>query len=124
MDITTILLVSIPAAIWLWLSFIGTIAARFDSTLDPFQKKAQIIIVWLIPFIGASLIIFLVNQHSPEVIPRNLIPWPFKNLIFGKPRARNKDRDNNEESGIDLAISDSQHSHTDYGGGANGGGSD
>jgi ABC-type iron transport system FetAB permease component len=124
MDITTILLVSIPAAIWLWLSFIGTIAARLDSTLDPFQKKAQIIIVWLIPFIGASLIIFLVNQHSPEVIPRNLIPWPFKNLIFGKPRARNKDRDNNEESGIDLAISDSQHSHTDYGGGANGGGSD
>jgi hypothetical protein len=39
MDITTILLVVLPVAVWLWLSFIGTIAARFDSTLDPFQKK-------------------------------------------------------------------------------------
>jgi hypothetical protein len=124
MDITTIILIGIPIVIWLWLSFIGTIAARYDGTLDPFQRKAQIIIVWVFPFIGASLIIYLVNQHSPEAIPRNLIPWPFKKLIFGNPRARNKNRDNNEESGIDLAISHNQHSHTDYGGGADGGGSD
>jgi hypothetical protein len=124
MDITTIILVALPVAIWLWLSFIGTIAARFDSTLDPFQKKAQIIIVWIFPYIGASLIIFLVNQHSPDAIPRNLVPWPFKNLIFGKLKPGNNNRDNNEESGIDLAISDSQHRHTDYGGGGDGGGSD
>lgn len=123
MDISTIILVALPAAVWLWLSFIGTIAARFDNTLDPFQKKAQITIVWVFPFIGASLIIYLVNQHSPEAIPRNLIPWPFKNLIFGRPRARNINRDDNKESGIDLAISDRQHSHTDSGGG-DGGGSD
>jgi hypothetical protein len=124
MDITTILLVVLPVAVWLWLSFIGTIAARFDSTLDPFQKKAQVVIVWAFPFIGASLVIYLVNQHSPDAIPRNLIPWPFKNLIFGKPRASNTNRDNNEESGIDLAISNSQHNQTDYSAGADGGGSD
>ena len=124
MDTTIIILIGIPIVIWLWLSLIGTIAEKFDSTLDPFQRKAQIIIVWGFPFIGAALIIYLVNQHSPEAIPRNLVPWPFKNLIFGKPRARNKNRDNNEESGIDLAISNNQHNHTDYGGGANGGGSD
>jgi hypothetical protein len=105
-------------------SFIGIIAARFDSTLDPFQKKAQIVIVWIFPYVGASLIIFLVNQHSPDAIPRNLVPWPFKNLIFDKLRPRNKNRDNNEELGIDLAISDSQHSHSGYGGGGDGGGSD
>jgi hypothetical protein len=124
MDVTAILLIGIPTVVWLWLSFIGTIAVRFDSTLDPFQKKAQILIVWIFPFIGASLIIYLVNLHSPEAIPRNLIPWPFRNLIFGKPRASNKNRDNREESGIDLAISNSQHSHANYGGGANGGGND
>ncbi len=124
MDITTIILIGVPIVILLWLSFIATIAARFDSTLDPFQRKAQIVIVWAFPFIGASFIIYLVNQHSPEVIPRNLIPWPFKALIFGKPRERNKNRDNNEESGIDLSISNNQHSHTYYGGGTDGGGSD
>jgi hypothetical protein len=124
MDITTIILTSLPVAVWLWLSLIGTIAAKFDATLDPFQKKAQILIVWFIPFIGASLIIYLVNQHSPEAIPRNLIPWPFRKLIFGKPRPRNTNRDNNEESGIDLAISNNQYSHSDYSGGTDGGGSD
>ena len=118
----TIALIGLPIVIWLWLVFIGTIAAKFDSTLTPFQKKAQIIIVWLVPYLGASLIIFLVNQHSQEAIPRKLIPWPFKRLIFGKLRNKNNNRDDNEGSGIDLAISSSQHSHSDIGG--TGGGSD
>jgi hypothetical protein len=117
MDITTIILIGIPIVVWLWLSFTATIAAKFDRTLDPFQKKAQILIVWMFPFIGASLILYLVNQHSPEAIPRKWIPWPFRNLIYGNPQKINTNRDDNKDSGIDLAISKSQHSHTDYGGG-------
>ena len=114
MDILIITAIILATLVWLWLTTLGVIAAKYDSTLEPFQRKAQIIIVLLVPFFGAALVLHLVNQHSPEVIPKQWIPWPIKSLIFGKPRQRNKNRDNNEENGIDLAIS---HSHTDVGGG-------
>ena len=62
----------------LWLNLIAYIAVKHDQTLDSFQKKAQTILVWLLPFIGASLVLHMVFDHSPEAIPKKLIPWPFK----------------------------------------------
>ena len=117
MDILIITASILATLVWLWLTTLGVIAAKYDSTLEPFQRKAQIIIVLFVPFFGAAIVLHLVNQHSPEVIPKQWVPWPLKSLIFGKPRPRNRNRDNNEESGIDLAISHSQHSHTNGGGG-------
>ena len=117
MEIALITAGAILILVWIWLTILGFIAVKCDSTLDSFQRKAQIIIVFVIPFFGAAFILHLVNQHSPEAIPKNWIPWPLRSLIFGKPRSRNKNRDGNDHNGIDLAISDSQHSHTDGGGG-------
>lgn len=117
MDIILITFGIIFILVWLWLITLGVIAVKYDSTLDSFQRNAQIIIVLIVPFFGAALILHFVNQHSPDVIPQKWIPWPLRSLIFSKPRPRNKNRDDNENSGIDLAISHSQHSHTDGGGG-------
>ncbi|MCG8429293.1 MAG: hypothetical protein MI754_18225 [Chromatiales bacterium] len=103
MDIATLLMFGVPALIYLWLALLGSVAARYDSTLDPFQRKAQMAIAWLIPFFGAALVLHLVQQHSPDAIPRSLMPWPFRSLIYGKPRPRHKERDDNEENGVDLA---------------------
>ena len=124
MDISVIFLIVTLIAVWLWLIVLGMISIKYDSTLDPFQKKAQSVIVLLVPFLGAALILHLVNQHSPEAIPRSLVPWPFKWLIFGKASPSNKNRDNNEESGIDLTISNRQHNIQEHGGSTDAGGSD
>ena len=80
----------------LWLNVIASIALKHDDMLDPFQRRAQFIIVWLVPLMGASLILYLVNEHSPNVIPRNWIPWPFRSMVFNKQVKSNKFRD--EES--------------------------
>ena len=81
---------------WIWLCMLALMAAKHDRTLDPFQRKAQMIIVLVIPFIGASIVLHLVNGHSPDVIPRKWIPWPLRNLIIGKERVRNSNRNDND----------------------------
>lgn len=80
----------------LWLNALATLAIKHDHTLAPFQKIAQLIFVWLIPFLGASVVLHIVYDHSPEAIPKAWIPWPFKNLIYGKPIKPNRDRDDRE----------------------------
>ncbi len=123
MDIITIILIGVPSIVWLWLSFIGTVAVKCDNTLDPFQQNAQILVVWFFPFIGASLIIYLVNRHAPEAIPHYLIPGLFRNIVFEGSISKNKNRDDNEGAGIDLALSQKYQSHSDCGG-SDGDGSD
>ena len=106
---------------WIWLNIIAIVAIKHDSTLDEFQKKAQIALVLLVPFLGVVLVLYLVNQHSPEAIPRGLVHWPFKSLVFGKQRPKYRNRDGNEESGIDLSTSRGQDRHFGSNGGSDGG---
>ena len=124
MDIASLIIIGVALIIWLWLVVVAIVALKYDNTLETFQRNTQIIIVLIVPFFGSALIIHLVKEHYPEAIPEALIPWPFKSLIYGKAVPGNKNKDNNEESGIDLAISNGHHSHNDYGGGGDGGGSD
>ena len=81
-----ILIASIISIItFLWLNLIATIAVKYDPELNSFQRNAQYILIWFLPFIGASTVLFFVYQHSPNAIPKKWIPWPFKVIIFGKP---------------------------------------
>ena len=84
----TILFIWLPLAVWLWLNVVATIAVSRDLTLEPIQKVVQLAIVWAIPLMGATLFISLSHKHSPESLPRWLIPWPLKSLLLGKPRVR------------------------------------
>lgn len=118
MEIVTILIIG-SLLTWAWLVILGIIAVKYDDTLDSFQKKAQIVLIFIVPFFGSALVLHLVNQHSPEAIPKSLIPWPLTSLIFGKQVPRNRNRNNNEEAGIDLAVSSRQDSH--FGSGSGGG---
>jgi hypothetical protein len=89
----------------IWMSFIAVYAVIRDEILEAFQKTSQIVIVLVIPLLGALFVLYLINQHSPEAIPKSLIPWPFRSILFGKAPPRNKNRNNDEESGIDLFLS-------------------
>ena len=113
METEIIILLIVAVAIWAWMAFLGVLAAKHDQTLDSFQKKAQIIISICIPYFGAALVLHLVNLHSPDAIPKELMPWPLRSLVFGKPRPPNKNRDDNDET----AVSGSYHHHHGPGGG-------
>jgi len=91
------------------MTVLGIIIVKYDGTLDSFQKKSQTLFVLFMPIFGSAFVIYLVNLHSPEVIPKNWIPWPISRIIFGKERASNRDRDDNEEPGINLSINEGQH---------------
>lgn len=84
----------------LYLNALATFAIRYDHSLEKVQKIGQMVFVWLIPFLGASFVLHLVFDHSPEAIPKSWIPWPFKSLIYGKSIKSNRNRDDNEVDAI------------------------
>jgi len=117
METLYVAIAGLAVALLLWLNTLATLAVKYDHTLDKTQKIAQLFIVWLAPFIGAGFFLHLVFAHSPEAIPRNWIPWPFKKMFFGSPLPPNKNRDENE---IDYASF--RGSRSDSARGPNGGG--
>lgn len=87
-----IVVASLAALMLVWLNVLAMLAIKYDYTLDQFQKIAQFMFVWIIPYIGASIVLRIVYDHLPEAIPRSWIPWPFKSLIYGEPIESNEDR--------------------------------
>ena len=69
----------------LWLNILATLAVKYDHSLKKVQATAQLVIIWIIPFLGAGIVLHFFYEHSPKTIPKYLIPWPFKKLIYGKP---------------------------------------
>ena len=104
----------ILVVIAIWLNILASVAIKYDHFLTSFQKKAQLILVWLFPFIGASVILHIVFDHEPEAIPKSLIPWPFKSIIYGKANKLNKNRGH---SSIDHCGASTDSSGGDGGGG-------
>lgn len=88
-----IILAVVAALLLVWLNVLASIAVKYDHSLKPFARLAQYLIIWVVPFIGASTVLYFVYEHSPEAIPKHWIPWPFKAMIFGAPFSPNKNRD-------------------------------
>jgi hypothetical protein len=114
MDAITLTLITIGIILWAWITALGVIVANYDQTLDPFQRKAQVIISIVIPIFGPAIVLYLVNQHSPEVIPKVIVPWPLRPLVFGRAHPRNPDRDNNQGPAEDLVLSRRHRTTHDY----------
>jgi len=121
MEILLVLLGLLFVTILLWLNILATIAVKYDHTLNSFQKTAQTVVVWLVPIFGATLILHFVFDHSPGAIPKSWIPWPFKQAIFGKTPAPNKNRGKDATGGYPYSSSSSVDHHSDGGGDAGGG---
>ena len=119
MEIIVIILV-----LWIWMSVVGVVAVLRDATINSFQRKSQIVVSIIFPIIGPLFILHLVNEHSPEAIPRFLIPWPFRSILFGKTHPRNKNRDDNEGQAHDLNLTRRYNSHSDNQSGGGGAGGD
>jgi len=116
MEIVFYIFVGVGLIYYLWLSVLASIAVRYDSTMNTFQKNAQTVFLWLIPIFGSSFVLHLVWEHYPDAIPDSWIPWPFKKIIFGKEPPNNKNRDDDDSAAINGSINQHNHSGTDYGG--------
>ena len=107
--------------ITIWLCVLASLAVYCDKTLNPFQRYSQWAIVWLIPLLGASFVLHLIYDHSPEAIPENWIPWPFKGLIYGKQIKRNENRSESEFGEIPFNTTRHRNNSGGDGGGGDGG---
>jgi len=117
MDILLYVCGFLVLAIWLWSSILATIAVRHDATLESLQKKGQTVIVWLFPIVGAVFVLHLIWQHYPEAIPKTWIPWPLKNIVFGNRVSPNRNRNDNENDGINGSVKRDHYFESDGGGG-------
>jgi len=119
MDIILIGVV-LATCLWLWLTVLSILCLMLDPDLNPIQRWGQALVVLLVPYLGSTLILKLVNDHSPDVIARFYIPWPFSLMILDRKLSRNGLGSNGEEiPGSHSAGINSGHSS-----GSDGGGSD
>ncbi len=95
METLLVIGVVLAALMLLWVNGLASIALRYDHSLNTFQKVAQGIVVWALPYFGAIIILHLVFQHMPGVIPISWIPWPFKSMVHGTEKKRQRTNDNN-----------------------------
>lgn len=100
---------------WAWLNVLASFAVHHDATLERTQKIAQLIVVWLIPYLGGAVVLHLIWQHCPSAIPGAWVPWPFKKLIYGRTKAPNPNRD--EDSWAALSWGKQHHHRGDGFGG-------
>ncbi len=81
MDIVFLVVLVFFICIWLWLNVLALLCLFLDPELEKIQRWGQSVVVILIPYIGAAFILKLINDHSPEVVSKFFIPWPFKNMV-------------------------------------------
>jgi len=117
MDAWLIGIIVFIVIIWLWISTLALLCLFLDPDLEPIQRWGQAAMVLLLPFFGASLVLMFVNEHSPEVVDRFYIPWPFKSLVLNKADRRRS----GESSGAGVSDSNNVPFHNGSGGDGGGG---
>ena len=121
MDVFLGVISAATVLMWFWINLLAILCVVLDPDLDKVQRWGQSLFVVLIPFIGATFILKIVNEHSPEVVQRFYIPWPFRNMVLDKRITRNGSGSNGEEvPGSHSAGANS----SSFGGDVGGGGSD
>lgn len=52
-----------------YLDIVATVSLWRTISLNRFQKIAQVVIVWVVPYLGAWLILYLMAREEPEAVP-------------------------------------------------------
>lgn len=83
---------------WVWISVLAILCLFLDPDLEAIQRWGQAVIVLIFPLIGPAFVLMLVNEHSPEVVARFYIPWPFRRVILNRQQQRGGSGHNGEEA--------------------------
>jgi hypothetical protein len=99
----------------------ATVSLIRTSQLTRFQKIAQGVIVWCVPFIGAWLVLHLIGQSDREVIPQ-WMPNTINEYVFQVLGVEGKIATRAVEHEIEQTIGDLFTGHADHSGGGDSGG--
>lgn len=58
-------------------NLIVTVGVLRDAGLSALQKTVQLLIIWILPVIGAALVLFFLGQNHTRAEMRSLVPSPF-----------------------------------------------
>ena len=94
-EIWLVVLAFFVVGCWVWLTILSIFCLILDPDLDLVQRSGQCIVVILFPILGAIFVLSLINDHSPEVIARFYIPWPFKSMVLNKDQSKGGPGHNN-----------------------------
>ncbi len=65
---------AVLSAIIIPLNVIACIALYRTDDVGRIQKVAQAAIIWLVPLVGAMLVLRIINEQDEEAVPRRWIP--------------------------------------------------
>jgi hypothetical protein len=68
-------------ALLLYLNVLATFLTIVDVYWPATTRLAHVFLIWLVPFAGALIKLYWVSMHSPELIERLWIPWPFRSAV-------------------------------------------
>lgn len=69
----------------LLINTVVTVGLIKDVAATAFQKLAQGLVIWIIPFVGAGLILAFIGSHHSRKEMRSLVPFPFYLAAYKKP---------------------------------------
>ena len=92
--------VLIVIAITLLANLLASRAVLFDDGVTNSQKALQLVLVWLVPLIGAGVVISLVGSHHSREELRGVLPFPLYLLGYeeGATYKANPNHDVDENS--------------------------
>lgn len=85
------------AALMLYLDVAAIIALEVDRSLTPSQRIMQILLVVLVPLIGALIVLRLSHLATGGKSMILYLPWPFRSIVKGTPTRTNPDAESFEE---------------------------
>jgi hypothetical protein len=62
----------------IYLNIVASISVYKSKTLEPFQKYAQSLIIWLVPLLGSWFVINMLSEQEVESIPKKWISPQFR----------------------------------------------
>lgn len=101
----------------IYLLVISLLCIHLDPELDKVQKWGQSIFAILIPILGPCFVLHTVNDHSPKVIEKMYIPWPFKSIVIPSTKIHKSGPGSNGE---EISGAHSGGGSSDGGGGGGG----
>lgn len=88
------------ALIWFYISIIATIGIARDQRSKKLQRWGQLVIAWLIPFVGALFVLRMLHEYAPEIVPVRFLVWPFRGMVQAKEPPGNRNADHSTRTSI------------------------
>ena len=111
-------------AILVLLNLMATVALIRTSELTQFQKIAQGIVVWALPFAGAFLVLHLIGQSDREAIPEWIPDPEINRYVFELLGIEGKVAERAAEHVVEQTIINTISEHMSHSGAGDTAGSD